>query len=336
MDAFSYGTIPGIKYYFLSHFHYDHYGGLKRDFKRAIISSPITARLVSMKIKVNSKYLKIIHVDESVIIDGVEVTALDANHCPGSVMFLFKFPNNGQCVLHTGDFRADPKMEEYPLLWNNSITSLHLDTTYCSEGYDFPSQDDVINKTIDLTLKFIENRPKTLIVVGSYTIGKERIFLQLSERIDSEIFTENKDKIRVLKTLQDPILDKRLVTVNSNTRIHICSMGQIAKHEFLSNYLNNYPGFDGILSIKPTGWTHSRGSNSHDSLTKLEIKKSKSYDKVYTLEVPYSEHSSYSELKRFVQFIKLSKVEQVIPTVNVGTYEARYKMKKIFQSWIEK
>ena len=48
--------------------------------------------------------------------------------CPGSNMFLFRFPN-GKLVLHTGDFRAAPHLLANPLLQPNQIDTVYLDTT---------------------------------------------------------------------------------------------------------------------------------------------------------------------------------------------------------------
>jgi len=49
--------------------------------------------------------------------------------CPGSNMFLFRFPN-GKLILHTGDFRAAPQLLTHPLLQPNQIDTIYLDTTY--------------------------------------------------------------------------------------------------------------------------------------------------------------------------------------------------------------
>lgn len=43
-------------------------------------------------------------------------------------MLLFFLPD-GQVVLHTGDFRADPSMEIYPELLGCRVQTLYLDTT---------------------------------------------------------------------------------------------------------------------------------------------------------------------------------------------------------------
>ena len=50
---------------------------------------------------------------------------------------------------------------------------------YCDPKYAFPPQKEVIDYGVYLVQKIKKEKPKTLVVCGSYTIGKERIFTGL-------------------------------------------------------------------------------------------------------------------------------------------------------------
>lgn len=70
------------------------YQGLTRGFRHGkIFCSSITARLISLRIGVPLDRIQALPLNETVLIDGVRVTFIDANHCPGSVMILFEPPN---------------------------------------------------------------------------------------------------------------------------------------------------------------------------------------------------------------------------------------------------
>lgn len=113
----------------------------------------------------------IVPLNEKFKICGVDVTFIDANHCPGSVMILFEPPNGEvicsnavilyflsefivcrrhiwsssdgltfrmvslrcQAVLHTGDFRFCSAMRDNASLQSTSVHTLILDTTYCDQ-----------------------------------------------------------------------------------------------------------------------------------------------------------------------------------------------------------
>jgi len=121
VDGFQYKS-EDYKHYFLSHFHSDHYVGITKTWNFGpIYCSEETARLVSLKLGVDDKYLVPLKWNEYTTIEDVDVALLDANHCPGSAMLLFKIKD--QHILHTGDFRFNPSMKNYPLLLNTTISS---------------------------------------------------------------------------------------------------------------------------------------------------------------------------------------------------------------------
>ncbi|KAG2453744.1 hypothetical protein HYH02_001955 [Chlamydomonas schloesseri] len=92
VDGFAF-TSPKCKHYFLTHAHSDHTIGLRKSFNAGLIHcSHVTARLLIHDMGVRPEVVRPLEVGVPVVVAGVRVTPLDANHCPGSVMFLFEVP----------------------------------------------------------------------------------------------------------------------------------------------------------------------------------------------------------------------------------------------------
>ncbi|PSC70071.1 DNA ligase [Micractinium conductrix] len=136
---------PSVKAYFLSHAHSDHYTGLKDDWQRGpIYCSEVTARLIAHMLGVQRRLLVPLQLDTPTTIQGVEVTLVDANHCPGAVQFLFRLPS-GARYIHTGDMRFSPALLHNPHLRRfRGCDALFLDTTYCRKRHVFPPQEESI------------------------------------------------------------------------------------------------------------------------------------------------------------------------------------------------
>ncbi|KAK9225306.1 hypothetical protein WN943_010347 [Citrus x changshan-huyou] len=353
VDAFRYGSIKGCSAYFLTHFHYDHYGGLgKRWSHGPIYCSPLTARLVRMCLLVNPSYIHPLELNTEHVIDGVKVTLLEANHCPGAALIHFRL-QDGQCYLHTGDFRASRLMQSYPLLVNHRVNVLYLDTTYCNPKYKFPSKEDVLNYVVRVTKNCLKKQPKTLVVVGAYSIGKESVFLAISKALGVKIYA-NASRRRVLQSFDWPELSGNLCTQGNDTLLHVLPMSSL-KFETLKDYLKPYGNqYAAVLAFRPTGWTYSETVGNQLDLIRplsrgnitiygemimdllhahlLAGKISKARINIFS-GVPYSEHSSFTELREFVQFLRPDKI---IPTVNVWNAASREKMQSFFREWLSR
>uniref|UniRef100_A0A182QVR8 DNA cross-link repair 1A protein n=1 Tax=Anopheles farauti TaxID=69004 RepID=A0A182QVR8_9DIPT len=302
VDAFRYGDIEGVTHYFLTHFHADHYIGLKKTFMKPLIMSEITARLVKTFINVSEEYYHLIKLHDAIIIDNVEIIALDANHCPGGVMFLFRLPD-GTNILHTGDFRASPEMEEYPEFWNFPIDCIYLDTTYLSSKYAFKSQWESVADARETVSAYLKKNigMKVLIVCGSYLIGKEKVWQEIAMSTGMKVWTEP-NRWKALKAIAEPQQLSLLVADPLEANIHVLAMNKLSYDE-LNEYLQQFPDrYDSVIAIRPSGWE----KNS----------KPQYRGRINIIGVEYSEHSSFEELKRFVQYLRPREVISTVPYGN--------------------
>ncbi|KAG8375453.1 hypothetical protein BUALT_Bualt10G0101500 [Buddleja alternifolia] len=304
VDAFKY-LRRDFSHWFLTHFHLDHYQGLTRSFCHGkIYCSSITAKLVNLKIGIPWDKIQVLPLNQKINIAGTDVTCFDANHCPGAIIILFE-PPNGKPVLHTGDFRFGEEMAELSILQSCSVHTLILDTTYSDPQYDFPKQEAVIQFVIDAIQAEAFN-PKTLFLIGSYTIGKERLFIEVARALQKKVYV-GAAKLRLLECLGLQQEDMQWFTLNEHeSNIHVVPMWTIASFKRLKHMSNQYMSrYSLIVAFSPTGWSFGKGKKSTGRRWQQGT--------IIRYEVPYSEHSSFTELKEFVKFVSPM---EIIPSVN--------------------
>ncbi|KAK6383904.1 DNA cross-link repair protein PSO2/SNM1 [Exophiala oligosperma] len=414
VDAFRYGKVEGQNAYFLSHFHSDHYIGLTSSWCHGpIYASKVTCNLMLQQLKVDPKWVVPLEFEKKVEVpntNGVCVTMIPANHCPGSSLYLFEKVTGknrdgtlkNTRILHCGDFRACPAHVNHPLLQPDVMCSItgqlkqqvidtcYLDTTYLTPKYSFPSQSDVIDacsqmcislskEIVDLNddwertkadragstmKKFLEQgestlpkqegddsdrkpkkRGRLLVVIGTYSIGKERICLGIAKALGSKIYAPPA-KMRICKCLEDDELTALLTSNPLEASVHMQTLMEI-RAETLHEYMTSYKGhFARVVGFRPTGWSYrpptsrftenpavstvltSDGWKSRFSIRDLAPQRGSTRES-NCFGVPYSEHSSFRELTMFCCALRINRV---IPTVNVGSARSREKMK----GWIEK
>lgn len=291
---------------FLTHLNSDGSSGFESDFEERIYTSPLNAWLVTNKIGVNPEYVVPLCVGDSYILydesskKNFSVTVVDANHNAGSVMFIFQgdFGN----ILYTGYFRYSMDVLQHPVLKSiietKTMDVVYFDNTYAAEHCVFPSKEEAREEILML----ISKHPDHTIIFGIENYGKEDLLFAVATHLKEQIYV-SESRLQVLSQMG---YEDMFTTVPEDSRILLMDIKDIT-----INHISGLKQHLGpVLTILPSARYHTVLTISSIPFHEAEA---------YNIHVvPYSSHSSHSEL---VEFIHCVEPESVIPIIDVKYYK---------------
>lgn len=302
----------------------DHTGGLSDNWRLGqIYCSPVTRSLLLLKWpNIPSHLVTALDVGATHLLplddartQYMSVALIDANHCPGAVMFLWE--GYFGSILYTGDFRYHPCMVMGGPLARPSLVvdTLLLDNTYLQPSFQFPSQHEAVEELLQQLQAMPQYRQYT-VLVGVDTLGKERLLIDLALRLGTRVEV-SAERWASLKAIHEaggfdddtfgvffrddaaPPADigGPLLVLSSRNGLGM-ALGE-RKQRMLAQNPKCTPL---VLGVIPTGWVHATVD-----------KRQKYGDRVQVLRVPYSIHSSYSEILELVAQVKPTRVVPIVP-----------------------
>ena len=242
-----------------------------------------------------------------------------------------------------------------------SVHTLYLDTTYCNPRYDLPKQTTAVNAVIAWIVAIKQQQRNdvagsSIYLFGTYTIGKEKVFRGVSTHFNQRVVVLDTSKKNILNIVMDDfddVVESNSSNMTINHDLFVVGMGELSYDKILDSVLainrlrskhcgGKPPKITKVFGFKPTGWCHSSASSSSSSKQQqtlpwgetsrtsapalnLPVRKRKICGVDVTIvSVPYSEHSSFPELKECVKTIG---AKRILPTV--GAYSQRDGMVKM-------
>ncbi|KAM8981349.1 protein artemis isoform 3-T3 [Sarcophilus harrisii] len=215
-------------------------------------------------------------------------------------MSMFLFQGNNGTVLYTGDFRlAKGEAARMEFLHSGNrvkdIQSVYLDTTFCDpKYYQIPSRMECLNGILELVRSWITLSPYHIVWLNcKAAYGYEYLFTNLSEEFGTQVHV---NKLDMFKNMPDILYH---LTTDRHTQIHACRHPRVEEF-FRGNRLpcgitskNGTPLH--IISIKPsTMWFGERTRKTNVIMRTGES----------SYRACFSFHSSYSEIKDFLSYIR--------------------------------
>ncbi|CAG8545108.1 3927_t:CDS:10, partial [Cetraspora pellucida] len=184
---------------------------------------------------------------------------------------------------------------------------------------------------------------KILIVVGTYLIGKEKVFWGIAKALNSKIYVSDA-KRKMIMCQENPELEALLTGNPQEASVHVMYLTKIKPEELIYYLQNLQPTFKHVMAFRPTGWAYKPstcGAFTTSSTTDVILNTAPSYTMdlispsynsptCQIFGVPYSEHSSFRELAAFIMSLNIGRI---IPTVNIESEESRKEMDYWLNKW---
>ncbi|EGN93896.1 hypothetical protein SERLA73DRAFT_78273 [Serpula lacrymans var. lacrymans S7.3] len=260
-------------------------------------------------------------------LETVTITLIDANHCPGAVMFLIQ--GDKGAILHTGDFRAEPWFldtlsrnpflqpyipaenvpavaeAEGPITYQ-PLEAIHLDTASLLSTLKVPTKEQAVTGLIELIALF---PPTTYFFINSWTWGYEDILKAIANTFHCKIHVD-RYKHSIYSHVSDPFLRSIFTCDPSSTRFHACERFDRCDIVSVEDY--NYGNEPAPLSkvgkkvvyVNPIPMSESKWEMYLTSV-KRQMNDGENVD---SLLVALSRHSPLPELMSFVSLFRPRKV----------------------------
>ncbi|CAM8953705.1 unnamed protein product [Rhodiola kirilowii] len=310
------------RHHFLTHAHRDHSVGITTNSKFPIYCTNLTRRLLLHHFpRLDESLFVDLEVGQSVFIEDVDgdfsVTAYDANHCPGAVMFLFE--GTFGSLLHTGDCRLTPdcllnlpdkyigKKGRHPKC---PLDFLFLDCTFGRCYLTMPSKHQAIKQVINCIWKHPE---ASVVYLTCDLLGQEEILATVSQTFGSKIFIDETSNPDCFHTLKLTVPD--LISQDPSCRFHIFAAFpnlQERAEAKLSEAKANFHSEP--LIIRPSTQWYAHGGEFSNVNTQMKPRIDEAIrDHIGIWHVCYSIHSSREELEWALQLLAPKHVVSTTP-----------------------
>ncbi|KAI3972872.1 hypothetical protein MKX01_019530 [Papaver californicum] len=313
----------GKRHHFLTHAHKDHSAGISNHFPYPIYSTDITKNLLLQQIpQLNSSLFVRIEIGEQLVLDDPDgsfsVTASDANHCPGAVMFLFE--GNFGNILHTGDCRLTPDcLQNLPEKYLSKkgrepkchLDYVFLDCTFGKSSLKIPSKYSAIQQVINCIWKHPD---APVVYLSCDLLGQEEILVEVSRTFGCKIYVDKTSNGEFYQALT--LLAPEILSEDSSPRFHVFvgfpRLYERAKAKIIESRANSQPD---PLFIRPsTQWY----ACEEESMEIIGWKKKQRYNEAHrdafgVWHVCYSMHSSREELEWALQLLQPKRVVSTTP-----------------------
>ncbi|PIN20788.1 hypothetical protein CDL12_06512 [Handroanthus impetiginosus] len=327
------------RHHFLTHAHKDHAQGIAAHASYPIYSTLLTRTLLlQYNPQLDESMIVGIEVGESLVVEDPDgdfiVTAFDANHCPGAVMFLFE--GNFGNILHTGDCRLTPEcMQSLPDKYIGKegkkpmcpLDYIFLDCTFGQFTSRMPSKHMAIQQVINCIWKHPD---ACKVYLTCDLLGQEEIIVEVSQTFGEKIYVDKAKNLECFRSLELIVPD--IISQDPSARFQLFGGFPKLYERAEAKIAEARANFEREpLIIRPSSQWYA----CDDGISDTEKRKKERFDQAVrdlygVWHVCYSIHSSRDELEWALQLLAPKWVVSTTPSCRA--MELEYVKKNCFSN----